>query len=208
MPRGLHSASIASFFVFFLIQVIFIKLPNYTYVQQFMKDKNLFPLKVFFVPFVLGHGRLIEPPSRASMWRFGFKNPPDYDDTASYCGGITVSSGIFFSSRAQGVDQLQALFRKQKQLLSQRQHKQNGGKCGICGDAYDIPPPRPHEAGGKFANGIIVRKYQPGMERDSCFSLTIIKKQNISVYPRRGDPCQSSAHCQPQRCLHIQSVPQ
>lgn len=24
---------------------------------------------------------------------------------------------------------------------------QNGGKCGVCGDAYHLESPRPHEAG-------------------------------------------------------------
>jgi hypothetical protein len=37
-----------------------------------------------------------------------------------------------------------------------------GGKCGICGDPYDASP-REHEApGGKYANGIIVKKYTAG----------------------------------------------
>jgi hypothetical protein len=36
------------------------------------------------------------------------------------------------------------------------------GKCGICGDAWDIIP-RPHEApGGKYANGIITGNYVSG----------------------------------------------
>lgn len=40
------------------------------------------------------------------------------------------------------------------------QHDQNGGRCGICGDAFDASP-REHEApGGVFANGIITRKYK------------------------------------------------
>ena len=52
----------------------------------------------FQVPSALGHGRLIEPPSRASMWRFGFNNPPDFDDTAGYCGGITVSLQLRFQN--------------------------------------------------------------------------------------------------------------
>jgi len=39
-----------------------------------------------------------------------------------------------------------------------------GGRCGICGDAWDASP-REHEApGGRFANGLIVRTYQPGEE--------------------------------------------
>ena len=37
------------------------------------------------------HGRLLEPPSRASMWRMGFQNPQDYNDNALFCGGAAVS---------------------------------------------------------------------------------------------------------------------
>ncbi|KAL0280044.1 UNVERIFIED_CONTAM: hypothetical protein PYX00_001458 [Menopon gallinae] len=79
-----------------------------------------------------GHGRLIEPPSRATMWRYGFDTPANYNDHELYCGGFS------------------------------RQWQKNGGKCGICGDAWDMPKPRPHEAGGKYGNGIIVRKYKKG----------------------------------------------
>ncbi|XP_008548003.1 uncharacterized protein LOC103571572 [Microplitis demolitor] len=79
---------------------------------------------------VEGHGRLIEPPSRASMWRYGFDTPHDYNDNECYCGGFT------------------------------RQWQRNKGNCGICGDAWDIKPPRAHETGGKYGNSIIVRKYK------------------------------------------------
>lgn len=58
---------------------------------------------------VEGHGRLIEPPSRATMWRYGFDTPPNYNDHELYCGGYS------------------------------RQWQSNGGKCGICGDAWDLP---------------------------------------------------------------------
>lgn len=37
-----------------------------------------------------------------------------------------------------------------------------GGKCGECGDAYDLPLPRPHEFGGKYGQAVTVRKYNPG----------------------------------------------
>ncbi|XP_052820506.1 uncharacterized protein LOC128246356 [Mya arenaria] len=77
-----------------------------------------------------GHGRLIDPPSRSSMWRYGFKTPPNYDDNQMYCGGVQV------------------------------QYEQNGGRCGICGDPWNGP--RPTEPPGKYANGIVVRKYKPG----------------------------------------------
>lgn len=56
-----------------------------------------------------GHGRLIEPPSRATMWRYGFDTPPNYNDHELYCGGFS------------------------------RHYQKNGGKCGICGDAWDLP---------------------------------------------------------------------
>ncbi|XP_055377878.1 uncharacterized protein LOC129609783 [Condylostylus longicornis] len=81
-----------------------------------------------------GHGRLIEPPSRASAWRYGFQTPPNYNDHELYCGGY------------------------------QRQWSKNGGKCGECGDAWDLPKPRPHEFGGKWGQGVVVRKYNPGSE--------------------------------------------
>ena len=36
------------------------------------------------------HGRLIEPPSRASAWRYGFSTPANYDDNQLFCGGKQV----------------------------------------------------------------------------------------------------------------------
>lgn len=39
------------------------------------------------------------------------------------------------------------------------QWEQNSGKCGVCGDAYHLENPRPHEAGGAYAKGIISKFY-------------------------------------------------
>ncbi|GAB6020732.1 hypothetical protein CHUAL_003396 [Chamberlinius hualienensis] len=78
---------------------------------------------------VEAHGRLLQPPSRSTMWRFGFRTPPNYNDHELFCGGL---------SRLQ----------------------LNRGRCGICGDPWDIPPPRPNEAGGLYGNGIIVQRYK------------------------------------------------
>jgi len=36
---------------------------------------------------VSGHGRLMDPPARNSMWRFGFPNPVNYNDNELFCGG-------------------------------------------------------------------------------------------------------------------------
>ncbi|KAK3104473.1 hypothetical protein FSP39_002816, partial [Pinctada imbricata] len=56
-----------------------------------------------------GHGRLIEPPARSTMWRYGFNTPQNYNDNQLYCGGFSTQWG------------------------------KNGGKCGICGDNYSGP---------------------------------------------------------------------
>ncbi|XP_076824802.1 uncharacterized protein LOC143470513 isoform X1 [Clavelina lepadiformis] len=87
-----------------------------------------------------GHGRLLNPPSRASMFRFKLSDPhllpyrdiikANYNDMGLNCGG------------------------RYTQI-------QNKGKCGICGDPYNAVT-KPHEAGGKFALGIITRKYVAG----------------------------------------------
>ncbi|XP_048759712.1 uncharacterized protein LOC125669290 isoform X3 [Ostrea edulis] len=58
---------------------------------------------------VQGHGRLIDPPSRSSMWRYGYRNPPNYNDNQLYCGGVQI------------------------------QYEVNGGRCGVCGDPFQGP---------------------------------------------------------------------
>lgn len=84
------------------------------------------------LPVCYGHGRLMDPPARNAMWRFGYPNPVNYNDNELFCGGFAV------------------------------QWQQNSGKCGVCGDAYHLKSPRPHEAGGEFAKGIISRYYASG----------------------------------------------
>ncbi|KAL4714860.1 hypothetical protein ACJJTC_012532 [Scirpophaga incertulas] len=78
------------------------------------------------------HGRVVQPPSRASAWRRGFPTPPNYDDDGVNCGGLYYQWGV------------------------------NGGKCGVCGDAYDKREPRPHELGGVYGTGLIVERYLAG----------------------------------------------
>ncbi|WAR03583.1 hypothetical protein MAR_010141 [Mya arenaria] len=41
-----------------------------------------------FVAEVESHGRLMDPPARASAWRAGFPTPRNYDDNALFCGGF------------------------------------------------------------------------------------------------------------------------
>ena len=76
------------------------------------------------------------------MWRKGFDTVPDYNDNQGFCGGFHV------------------------------QHEVNGGKCGICGDAWDASP-RQHEApGGIYASGIIVEEYEAGQWIDIQIQVT------------------------------------
>ncbi|RWS17733.1 uncharacterized protein B4U79_14022 [Dinothrombium tinctorium] len=58
-------------------------------------------------PLINGHARMVEPPTRNTLWRFGFNTPPNYEDNQLFCGGIKV------------------------------QWQDNGGKCGVCGDPYN-----------------------------------------------------------------------
>ncbi|XP_041363554.1 uncharacterized protein LOC121379135 [Gigantopelta aegis] len=112
------------------------------------KDELFCSVFIGFVPLLLtlfaravsGHGRLVDPPSRSSMWRYGFKTPPNYDDNQLYCGGVSI------------------------------QYAQNGGKCGVCGDPWQGP--HENEPGGKYANGIIVKKYKPGQIMEAGVQLT------------------------------------
>ena len=64
------------------------------------------------IALVLGHGRLIDPPSRNSAWRYGFDTPRQDTDNELNCGGFNV------------------------------QWSTNKGKCGVCGDAHHLTEPK------------------------------------------------------------------
>ncbi|XP_029663739.1 uncharacterized protein LOC115235834 [Formica exsecta] len=114
-------------------------------ITRYRRNDILFVILYLFVQVpdeIHGHGRLMDPPSRNAMWRFGYPNPVNYNDNELFCGGYAVH------------------------------WQQNKGKCGICGDAYHLSEPRPHEAGGEFANGIITRHYTVGEEIQVEIELT------------------------------------
>lgn len=54
------------------------------------------------------------------------------------------------------------------------QWEQNSGKCGVCGDAYNLNSPRPHEAGGDYGKGIISRRYSAGQVIQDKLNITTI----------------------------------
>lgn len=53
----------------------------------------------------------------------------------------------------------------------QNQWIHNRGRCGVCGDpVQDIP--RPNEAGGRYASGVITRNYKTGDDIDLTADLS------------------------------------
>ena len=47
-------------------------------------------LSLSFLPAIEGHGRLWDPPGRATMWRRGYITPKNYNDNQLSCGGFSV----------------------------------------------------------------------------------------------------------------------
>lgn len=45
---------------------------------------------IVLVQHAAGHARLVEPPSRNTLWRFGYHAAPNFEDSELFCGGIKV----------------------------------------------------------------------------------------------------------------------
>ena len=116
---------------------------------------------------ISGHGRLMEPPSRNAMWRFGFLNPINYNDNELFCGGVD------------------------------RQFEKNDGKCGICGDAFDDPSPQTHQTGGEFGNRIISKTYVMGSVIEIEVEITANHKGafQLKLCPLRGRNQEANQEC-------------
>ncbi|XP_037092403.1 uncharacterized protein LOC119112351 isoform X2 [Pollicipes pollicipes] len=124
-----------------------------------------------------GHGRLLHPVCRASMWRIGkYHTPRDFTDNQLYCGGLT-------------------------------HQKRMGGKCGICGDPYDQRPPRAHEIGGaKFVkSAIIVEKYSKGAIINAKVQLTAnhLGYFEFSICPVHGMAAEATQECLDRHRLQV-----
>lgn len=80
--------------------------------------------------------------------------------------------------------------------VPQHQHNQQGGKCGICGDAWDEDP-RPHEAGGKYATGTIVEHYNVGEIITAIVELTANHKGyfEFRICPNNNPSVEASQTC-------------
>lgn len=45
-------------------------------------------------PAVHGHGMMLDPPQRSSMFKLRFPVPPNYNDNSLNCGGFSVSKAL------------------------------------------------------------------------------------------------------------------
>ena len=64
---------------------------------------TLFLTVAMLVAEVAGHGYLMEPPARNTMWRAGFESEPNYNDNELNCGGAGVSRVLIHLSLSNGL---------------------------------------------------------------------------------------------------------
>jgi len=93
-----------------------------------------------------GHGYLMNPAARNSMWRFGFDNPKNYNDNELFCGGFRHHWVI------------------------------NKGKCGICGDPYGAKIQPHMDGGRYAKNKLIAKTYKRGQVIEVSARLTTTHK--------------------------------
>ena len=71
---------------------------TYIFYILLFSDKDRMISTYFFIATlfscVYGHGRIISPPGRSTMWRFGYGTPHNYNDNQLFCGGFFVSISL------------------------------------------------------------------------------------------------------------------
>ena len=116
---------------------------------------SIIPLIASLLKTANGHGMMLDPPNRSSMWHYGFNVPPNYNDNGLNCGGFTVIR-IFNSS-------IFSRFFMFHLRVQQVQHNGiNQGRCGECGDEWSLIRPRSNDEGGLYGTGIIGQTYKQG----------------------------------------------
>ncbi|RZC34815.1 Chitin bind 3 domain containing protein, partial [Asbolus verrucosus] len=100
-------------------------------------------LLCLYMRHILGHGMMLDPPNRSSLWRYYDNTPINYDDNQNFCGGRAVQWDTF------------------------------NGLCGVCGDRYDDPHPQANENTGKYGRGLVVRTYESGSTIDVTIDITV-----------------------------------
>jgi len=132
-------------------------------------------LLLSFVDTSDAHGRFIEPPSRVSSWRFGGSSPHHHNDHGTNCGGY------------------------------KRQWLKNGGRCGVCGDPWDLPQPRDGERGGTFGEGEVVRTYTEGQWANVSAQITANHKGffEFRLCPQNRTDVAASESCMERHLLDV-----
>lgn len=100
---------------------------------------------IVLVSSVAGHGRMLNPISRSSLWRFqnGTNIVVNPEDDFLSCGYVFVTIIDFYFN----------LFYFMLFFILQVQHDEvNQGRCGECGDEWSLPRPRDNDEGGLYGN--------------------------------------------------------
>ncbi|XP_055904759.1 uncharacterized protein LOC129940438 [Eupeodes corollae] len=114
--------------------------------HEFYPIATLIAVLNIFCTKVIGHGMLLDPVSRSSRWRYDESAPKNYEDYMLNCGGADVMWGT------------------------------NAGECGLCGDDYSLPTPRPNELGGTFGEGVITKQYVNESEAELAIQILVNHK--------------------------------
>jgi hypothetical protein len=99
-----------------------------------MEPKLQIFLALFFAVGCYAHIRVWEPTARPTLWR-----DPRWD---SFNPAVNLEDDGVYCGR---------IYQPWPVV-----------ECGVCGDPWALPTPRPHETGGTFARGIIVANYTQG----------------------------------------------
>lgn len=85
------------------------------------------------------------------------------------------------------------------------QWEQNEGKCGLCGDPHHVKQPRPHEAGGLYAKGIVTRHYSVGQDIDIEVELTANHYGRFEIFlcPNNNPSQEATQECFDRFPLHV-----
>ncbi|ODM90931.1 hypothetical protein Ocin01_15752 [Orchesella cincta] len=148
---------------------------------DFLRSKmKTSPYQAIFITFAIlslvwGHGRLIVPPSRSSVWRlnqFVSQNPPiNLNDNELHCDGV-----------------LQA--------------DEPGSNCGVCGDSILQNIPRDNEINGNFYRGIITDSYSAGQIIEVQTDITATHRGHME-WRLCTDPKNETQACFNQHVLHL-----
>jgi hypothetical protein len=122
----------------------------------------IFFLSLLFVAVVQvsSHAYLADPPARSTCWRNFPQCPQWVDDNQMNCGGLYEMRSL-----------IPILFMLYFCLTGTfYQWSSNGGKCGICGEAWDRP--KMFERGGSMYRGLIVRHFRESEQFDAVYSIS------------------------------------